>query len=141
MKKDEMIELYKLAWEIAQESASNAAKYPTDENIRVVIVEPNKYPYEKIIKNDLETFQKIVGGYIENVFIGPTERDIRAAIIVNEEGLILNLEPNRIINNRTILHGPMIITAYNLEGYNISLTEKEADHFIELFSNISVCLP
>ena len=36
-------------------------------NIKVLVVEPNKLPYEKVIPNRLKDKQQIVDGYIEYV--------------------------------------------------------------------------
>ena len=64
---------------------------------RIVVVEPNKLPEERIIGENLEDFQKVVGGNIE------TTRDEKLPgliIVVNEEGKIRGLPWNRRIKNR-----------------------------------------
>ena len=63
---------------------------------RIVVVEPNKLPEERIIGENLEDFQKVVGGNIE------TTRDEKLPgmiIVVNEEGKIKGLPWNRRIKN------------------------------------------
>lgn len=57
--------------------------------IKVIIKEPGKEPETKTIRNDLETMQKIVGGYIQAL---PIASDL--AVICNEEGRLLNLPYN-----------------------------------------------
>lgn len=59
--------------------------------IRVLYVQPGKYPEEIKIPNTLETFQKYVCGSIESVRL---DRD--AYIICNDEGKLLPLPPNRL---------------------------------------------
>lgn len=131
-----------LAKQMYQEAEINAAKNPTTPTIQVVIVEPNKKPYKENIPNDLQAFNKIVGGYIENVFIGDTTTGKNIGLIVNEEGKILNLPYNRRIFGTSgyydILVGTIIITAYNLQGDNISLTDQEAEKYIKHFSPFEV---
>lgn len=131
-----------LAKEMYQEAEINAAENPTTPTIQVVIVEPNKKPYKENIPNDLKAFNKIVGGYIENVFIGNTTKRANLGLIVNEEGKILNLPYNRRIFGNSgyydILVGTIIITAYNLHGENISLTDQEAEKYIKHFSPFEV---
>lgn len=59
------------------------------DNIRVIIKKPQEDAYMTVIKNDLEEFQKRVGGFIETVTIC---EDL--VIICNEEGRIKNLQEN-----------------------------------------------
>lgn len=58
--------------------------------MKILVYEPNKEAYEKEIDGSLESMQKMVGGYIETISIG-----MNFLIVCNEEGLLLNLEPNR----------------------------------------------
>lgn len=61
-----------------------------EKEIRVLIVEHDKAPVEKVIKNELEALQEIVGGYIECLPL-----DDETTIICNEEGKINGLPLNR----------------------------------------------
>lgn len=84
--------------------------YPLFDNdkIRVLLVEPNKLPEVKIIDNDLETKQHLVGdGYIECVYL---PRDDSVVLICNEEGKINGMPYNRDIGY-DIIAGPFIIAA------------------------------
>jgi hypothetical protein len=56
----------------------------------ILVCEPNKPPYAKDIKGELEEMQAIVGGLIEPVQV---REDI--LILCNEEGLIYDLPRNR----------------------------------------------
>ena len=96
------------------------------EKIRVLIVEPNKEPYQAKIKKGLEEKQKIVGGLIEFV-----ELEHNVDLICNDEGKILNLEINRFIQN-DIICGTFIIAGQH-EGETISLSKKQLKKYKEEF--------
>lgn len=133
-------ELLRLAQQILDEAEENAEANPTSEHIQVVIVEPMKKPYKKTIKNELGKFNDIVGGYIENVFIGHTDTGAKLGVVINEDGIRLDLPFNRRIVGRYNLLGNMCITAYNYEGDNVSLTNDQADQLINQFSSTRVYL-
>ena len=59
------------------------------ETIRVIVKEPGMAPEWRIIPNELEALQREVDGYIEVIRFAED-----AAMIVNEEGKLLGLEPN-----------------------------------------------
>lgn len=137
--------LFDLARKIVQEAEANALANPKTDEILIVVVEPHKMPYKKIIPNTLEAMKEIVEGWIENVFIGKTEKGARVGIVINEEGKLIGLPFNRQVIGRNLmgrdnLVGNMFITAYNLEGDSISLTEQEADKYIRQFSALEVYL-
>ena len=75
-----------------------------NEEIRVLYVQPGKYPEEIKIPNTLETFQKYVCGSIESVRL---DRD--AYIICNDEGKLLPLPPNRLYGPTDFFAGPFLI--------------------------------
>jgi hypothetical protein len=124
---------------ILHQEAENAAENPTTSEILVVIVDPGKAPYKLMIPNELNVFNTLVGGYIEIVTIRyGFEKSI--AITLNEEGKLLNLPFNRRIVNFDVLVGTFFITAYNVYGNNISLTEAEAEFYIKRFLGTEVIL-
>lgn len=94
--------------------------------IKILIVEPNKEPYEKEIEHTLEKMQEIVGGLIEFV-----ELEDNVDLICNEEGKICNLEINRIITN-DIVCGTFFIVGQE-EGDTISLTNEQIKRYTEYF--------
>lgn len=95
--------------------------------IRVLIVEPNKEPYVKIIENTLKNLQEIVGGLIEIV-----ELNYNVNIICNEEGKMTGLPLNRVIKYDVIV-GTFIITGqYN--GETISLSKQQISKCKKIFS-------
>ena len=64
-----------------------------DEKISVLYVQAGKYPEVIEMEDNLESMQKLVGGYIEEYM--PFEDEV--AIVCNEEGKINGLQPNRAI--------------------------------------------
>ena len=64
--------------------------------MKVIIVKPFTNPYIANIKGDLESMQKIVGGYIQAIY--PFDDEV--ALVCNEEGKINGLMPNRFLLNR-----------------------------------------
>ena len=133
-------DLIEIAKRFVEEAEADAKRNPKSDKLQIVIVEPEKKPYKAIIDNELEAFNKIVGGYIEIVPIGRTRKGAKVAIHLNEEGKLFNLPYNRNIVGFDILVGTFFITAYNLEGNNISLTNEEVEKYIKLFSPIEVYL-
>lgn len=98
-----------------------------EKKIKILVVEPKKEPYEKIIDNTLEEKQKIVGGLIEFVELEET-----VDLICNDEGKINNLEMNRIITN-DIICGTFIICGQK-DGDSISLTDEEIEKYKKYFN-------
>lgn len=139
MKNDDL-SLLELARKYVDEAEENAAINPATPEILIVVVEPMKKPYKKVIPNTLDAMKEIVGGWIENVFIGKTEKNADVGIVLNEEGKLMNLPYNRRIIGFDILVGNFFITAYNRQGDNISLTDEEADFYIKRFTMIDVFL-
>lgn len=109
--------------------------------ITVLVVEPEKEPYLRMIDNTLEAKQKIVGGYIENVVISLSGSNRYINIVVNEEGKLDNLPVNRIMSftnsiGQTYLdyiHGTFFVSASVEEEY-VGLNEREIVEMIEKFS-------
>lgn len=133
-------ELIEIAKKYIKEAEADAERNPTSDKLQIVIVEPDKKPYKAIIDNELEAFNKIVGGYLELIPIGRTKKGAKVAIHVNEEGKLEDLPFNRNIVGFDILVGTFFITAFNLEGDYISLTNEEAEKYIRVFTPIEVYL-
>jgi len=133
-------ELIEIAKKYIEQAEADAVINPTSDKLQIVIVEPDKKPYKTIIDNELEAFNKIVGGYLELIPIGRTRKGAKVAVHVNEEGKIHDLPFNRNIVGFDILVGTFFITAFNLEGDYISLTNEEAEKYIRVFSPIEVYL-
>ncbi len=95
--------------------------------IRVLIVEPKKEPYVRIIYNSLVSKQKIVGELVEFV-----ELENNVDLICNDTGKLDNLEMNRIIKNDVIC-GTFIVAGQQ-NGYTISLTDDQIKKYKDYFN-------
>lgn len=96
--------------------------------IKVVIVEPKKPARVELIPNALETFQKIVDGYIECV------REDGFDIIINEEGKLMDLEPNFVIYGGDYIAGTAIFAGVDYsEGEFKSLTDDQVNFILKAF--------
>jgi len=98
-------------------------------NITVIIVEPEKPARIETIENTLTNLQSIVGGYIECI------REDGFDIIINEEGKLLDLEPNfGIYEGRDYVAGTAIFAGvdYN-EGEFKSLSEIQLNSILRAF--------
>lgn len=100
----------------------------------VVKLSPGKRAEVLDIPHTLDAMQQQVGGYIEAIY--PFED--AAAIICNEEGELLGLEPNRAIRDPEtgelldIICGECFICGLTEDNF-CSLTEKQVTYYKELF--------
>ena len=90
----------------------------------VIIKEPNAEPVVSNIDSDLNTLQKLAGGYIECI-----KFDTNFVIIVDEEGYIKRLTPNIKYCDK-VLVGTIIISSIK-NGEFVSLPHKSIDKIIE----------
>lgn len=105
--------------------------------IKVLLVEPLKKVSVIDIDNTLEAQQKIVGGYIEHVSLYPDE----AAIICNEEGKLLGMEPNRPLFSEgqmcDIIAGTFLIVGAPADSDDYSsLPDELIKKYSELYNNL-----
>lgn len=100
------------------------------EEIRVIIVPPNELPRVEVIQNTLKAQQEIVGGNIEELYL-----DNDAVAVCNEEGKLMNLEANRKIGS-DIIAGTFFIARDDGSEYLVSLTDEQADNYMEKFKEI-----
>lgn len=103
-------------------------------NIKVLVVEPNKLPYEKTIKNTLQTKQDLVGGLIEYTYMLD---DDSVALVCNEEGKLMGLELNRDIGY-DVIAGPFFIVGYDDSGEDRSLTDGQLEKYKNRFGKESI---
>ena len=94
--------------------------------MKVLIVEPGKYPREADIEHTLQAEQKIVGGTIEAVY---PWRD-RACIVCNDDGIALGLPLNRMLGDYDIIHGTFFICGLSHEDF-ADLTPQQIKHYKE----------
>jgi hypothetical protein len=101
-----------------------------ESNIMVVIVEPQKPARVERIVNELSNLQKIVGGYIECV------RQDGFDIIINEEGKLMDLEPNfGLYEGMDYIAGTALFAGVDYdEGEFKSLSQKQIKGILNSFS-------
>lgn len=106
--------------------------------VEVLVCEPNKEPYKKSVTDELKSFQEIVGGFIESIFvINSSENPDREIVLYgNEEGKIRSLEPNYLISLDDSIHN-----IYDLLCGTLFFTCYEGEEIMSLSSSdISDCL-
>lgn len=106
-----------------------------EKEIHVLVIEPDKAPYEKIIPNTLESMQKTVGGNIEVVTLSET-----ADIVCHEAGKIIGLQPNRRFE-KDILVGTFMIVGNNGSEDFCSLSFKDIEKYRKKFQEIEEIKP
>ena len=101
--------------------------------IKVAVIEPNKTARFGEIGNKLECFQRLVGGYIEVVY---AYEEYGILLIVNEDGKLRGLTPNRTIvyenGNIDVLCGTIVAVGAGEDDF-ASLTDSQIKTIKELF--------
>ncbi|MEG1630968.1 MAG: DUF3846 domain-containing protein [Hydrogenoanaerobacterium sp.] len=90
--------------------------------IKVVKVEVGEPPVVKEIENSLKSLQNEVGGLIECIYL-----DDGCIAVVNEEGKINGMEPNRRMG-ADIICGPFFICGDDDENFT-SLTDEQIEKY------------
>ena len=104
------------------------------ENLRILMVESHKAPYEASVPHELTAMQQTVGGLIEVVRNGDG-----TLLVCNEEGKLLGMEGNRRIPG-DVLAGPFFVVGDAGETFR-SLTEEELERYRERFAEIEDISP
>lgn len=104
--------------------------------IKAVLVKANEKAVITTVENTLESYQHIVGGYIECVY--PYEENV--AIICNEEGKIDGLPLNRALCDDCgeiydIIAGTFVIVGISDDCDFTSLTDDQARRYKRMFYN------
>ena len=101
--------------------------------MKVLAVMPGNAPEELEIDGTLESMQQIVGGLIQAIYpwVDPV------ALICNDEGKLLGLEPNRYLMNEEgevydIICGPFFICGLGREDF-ASLTPELMERYKRMF--------
>lgn len=97
--------------------------------IRILKIEPGKTPYVKEINNDLEGSQAEVQGLIDCMRL-----EDGSIAVVNDEGKINGMEPNRRYRN-DIICGPFFICGISEDEFT-SLTDEQIEKFTVQFGEI-----
>ena len=94
--------------------------------MKIVLVEPGKEAREAEITGSLREMQKLVGGLIQTMY--PWEDP--GALVCNDEGKILGMPLNRVLEDYDVIAGPFFICG--IEGDHFcSLTEDQAETYLE----------
>lgn len=110
-----------------------------NEKLRVLYIESNKLPEERIIDNDLKTLQHTVA-YGEDALIEMAylPKDNSVVLVCNEEGKINGMKPNRDIGY-DIIYGPFFIAADDRDsGEFKSLSDAQILKYKMLFDKNSI---
>ena len=102
------------------------AQIPAD-CMRVLYVEPGKIPYETEIPNTLDGEQQAVQGLIDLVYL-----DRGGILVCNDEGKLIGMDGNRVLDNGTIIAGPFFICGCDTERFT-GLTEKQQQTYLRQF--------
>ena len=98
--------------------------------MKVLIVAPQKNPYEKDVANELHTLQKIVGGHIEAVY---TFEEPIALVCFDEAKLTEDTEWNRILPEiNDVIKGTFFLCGLGAEDFDDlpqGLIEKYKERF------------
>ena len=98
-----------------------------DGMMRVLYVEPGKVPYETEIPNTLHGEQQAVQGLIDLVYLGSG-----GILVCNDEGKLIGMDGNLVLDNGTIIAGPFFIAGDAGENF-CSLTDEQVCHFMQRF--------
>ena len=110
--------------------------------MKILVVEPGKLPKVKEIDGSLESMQKIVGGYIEEIY--PFDDPI--ALVCNEEGKINGMTPNRVLTDKDgnmldIVCGTFFLCAAPPDSDEFKgLSDEQIKRYAEKFRNVVVML-
>ena len=108
----------------------------SEKEIRVLYVQPGKYPEERTIPNTLRALQELVGGDIECCY---PWRD-RACVVCNSCGKIDGLTPNRMLGPADYLAGSFLVCAFYSEDF-VSLSDKQIKQYEKLYHYPIAFLP
>ena len=85
----------------------------SENEIRVLYVQPGKYPEERTIPNALRALQELVGGDIE--CCRPWRDSV--CVICNDSGKIDGLPPNRLYGHTDFLAGSFVVCGNGGEDF------------------------
>ncbi|KAF5058867.1 hypothetical protein DSECCO2_342120 [anaerobic digester metagenome] len=103
-----------------------------ENKIKVVKMDVGKSPAVKEIDNTLGALQTEVGGLIECVYL-----DDGCIAVVNEEGKLNGMEPNRRLGS-DIICGPFFVCGDSEDGEFVSLDNKQVEEYMQMFSDVPI---
>ena len=96
--------------------------------MRILYYEVGRTNVEINIPNELKTLQDLVGGHLETVKVNAD-----LSVVCNEEGLILNLPYNRVVNGQ-IIFGNFFITKFDGIDDFTDLTDEDINMILNVYS-------
>ena len=116
--------------ECLQRQEERSMEIEQTEQIEILVVEPMIKPYKAVIDNTLDAMQKVVGGYIEPIYLDDV------AVIVNEEGKLNGSPLNRSLYENgerfDIAAGTFFVCGLGEENFD-SLTPEQQKKYAEEF--------
>lgn len=100
-----------------------------ENQMKVLKIEVGEHPVEKVIANELSALQAEVGGLIECVYL-----ENGCIAVVNEEGKINGMQPNRILGD-DIIFGPFFICGDTGDDF-CSLTDEQIRKYTDQFAEV-----
>lgn len=97
------------------------------QGLKMLVVEPDKLPYEALINNDYHSLQNAVNGNFETVTLPDN-----IILLCNEEGKILNLKENRIVGD-DIISGTFLITKFDGDDDFTDLSDHDIAKYKKMF--------
>lgn len=110
-----------------------SAAHKPDNLLRVLMIEPEKAPYETEIVNDLESMQRAVGGLIEVTY--PFYDDDGTIIVSNDEAKLIGMDGNRKVFGE-LYAGPFFIASEDGCGNMTSLSDELINRYSAKFAQI-----
>ena len=100
-----------------------------ENKIRILYVQPGKYPEERLAANELHPLQQLVGGYMRAVY--PWSKD-NVALVCNDSGKVDGLPLNRCIEDYDVIAGIFFICGFSGEEFCTSCYPRKC---------VPACLP
>lgn len=108
--------------------------------LQVIVLRVGKAPVVEQIPHGLEAMQKIVAGYIECVRLKGTPYEHGWDLWCNEEFLLHDFQPNRMVGPTLTIHGDFFIAAHDDEGETIGLTDAEVRELMPIVGSWPVAI-
>jgi len=87
--------------------------------MKILVVEPEKAPYELEIGDNVRAMQEVVGGCIEPIYF---EEKGDAIVWCNDEFLLNGSQPNRMVGD-VLVHGTFFVSGNYQNEYGESLVD------------------
>lgn len=101
----------------------------SQDQYRVVYVEPGKPAREMMLGTDLKDLQQAVGGLIELIYA----HDDQTVIVGNDEAKLIGMEGNRRLETGSIIAGPFFVIGDAGEDFR-SLTDAEVNRYLQHYA-------